>query len=173
MPFFKEGATIPEKGRGSKLSHKMQAFVDHYMVEMRADQAVILAGYKTKNVKEMAAQLLRHPLVKAEIEKRKNERREKNELTVDYVLMKLQSIVEDTEQDNPQAALRGLELLGKHLAMFKERTEISGPDGKAIEMEQRVKEDVSDFQSKLTSIATRAGKGGIAILPKPRSSSQT
>lgn len=158
----------PTKGRGSKLSAKMELFVERYMIHFSGPKAVEEAGYKTKNHSQMAKDLLNHPLVSAEIEKRKGERRVKHELTADYVLMKLQRIVEDTEGDNPQAALRGLELIGKHLGMYRDRQEISGPDGKAIEMEQKVTERATDFTQKLSRLANSAGEKVVAINGKSR-----
>ena len=164
MPFLAEDATPPTKGKGSKLSVKMRLFVDEFMVDQVGSKAVIRAGYKTDNPNRIASSLLRHPLVKAEIDKRLAERREKNEVTVDYVIQKLQTIVEDTEKGNPQAALRGLELLGKQLGMFKERTEISGPDGEAIKYE-KVREDADDFTRAIAGLAKRARPNNVVELP--------
>ena len=87
------------------------------------------------------------------------------ELTVDYVVNKLVAIVEETEAGNPNAALRGLELLAKHLGMLKEKTEISGPNGGAIEYEQKVKEDAANLESAIARLAERGGKTGLAIVP--------
>lgn len=168
MAYLAPGAEPPKRGKGSKLSAKMLRFVDEYMVDLVAAKAVLRAGYKTKNPPMMAQKLLHHPLVKAEIDKRTDAKRERNELTADYVLQKLVKIVEDTESGNPQAALRGLELLGKHLGMYKDRQEISGPDGGAIEMEQRTKEDVADFTSKLSRLIERERADGVSQFPKPR-----
>lgn len=171
MAYLKKGMEPPTKGKGSKLGYKMRAFVDEYMVDMNANAAVLRAGYKTKNKGIMAAELMSHPLVIREIEARMAERREKTELSAQYVINKLVDIVENTEANNPQAALRGLELLGKTMALFKERQEISGPDGNAIEMEQRVKEDVTDFTSRISSLAKRAGADGVVGFPKRASES--
>lgn len=166
MAYLEKGAEPPLKGKGSKLGFKMRTFVDEYMVDMNAKAAVLRAGYKTKNPDIMAMQLMSHPLIQRELEARMLERRKKTELSAQYVINKLVDIVENTESNNPQAALRGLELLGKTMALFKERQEISGPDGNAIEMEQRVKEDVADLNSKLASLAKRAGADGVVGFPK-------
>lgn len=172
MAYLQPGQEPPEKGKGSKLGPKMERFVEEYLVDLNASEAVIRAGYKTRNKNRMGAELLRHPLVKAAIDERIDARRERMELTADYVLTKLVAIVEDTERGNPQAALRGLELLGKHLGLYKDRQEISGPDGGAIEMEQRVKEDVADFTSRLSSLAKRQGTSGVVEFPKSGSDSK-
>jgi len=125
------------------------------MVDLNATQAVIRAGYKTKNPNRMGAELLVHPLVKELIEEKLQEKRERRELDESYVITKLVDIVDATERANPQAALRGLELLGKHLGLYKDRQEISGPDGEAIKMEQQTRENVQEFTNKLSRLIRR------------------
>lgn len=171
MAYLKEGAEVPTKGKGSRLGRKMERFVEEYMIDLNASEACVRAGYVTRNKNKLGAELLRHPLVLAEVEKRTAERREKKELTADYVLNKLVAIVEATDKGNPTAALRGLELLGKHLGLYRDRTEISGPNGGAIETEQRVTEDVHDFTSRIASLAKRTGTDGVSQFPKPGSDS--
>lgn len=167
MAYLTVGDSPPAKGKGSKLSAKMTKFIEEYMVDLNGSAAVVRSCYKTRNAHKMAAELLNHPLVVAEIEKRTEVRRQKTELSADYVVQKLIDIVEKTEANNPQAALRGLELLGKTIALFKERQEISGPDGTAIQMEQKVKNDAADFTSRLSRLARTAGAGAVVEFPKP------
>jgi phage terminase small subunit len=158
---------IPLTGKGSKIGAKMLRFVDEYMLDLNASQAVVRAGYKTRNKDKMATQLMQHPLVRREIAERTAQRREKMDLSAEYVINKLINIVESTDEGNPQAALRGLELLGKHLGLFKERQEISGPDGGAIEMEQKeIKQSVSDFTSKLARLTKRGEDDNVVPLRK-------
>lgn len=171
MAYLKKGAEPPLKGKGSKLGPKMAQFVEEYLVDLNASAAVIRAGYKVKvdsgNHYKVAAELMNHPLVKRELETRMEERKERNAVTADYVIHKLVSIVEDTERGNPQAALRGLELLGRHLGLYKDKQEISGPDGGAIELEKKeIKESVADFTSKLSRLASRGGTGEVVEFPK-------
>lgn len=157
MAYLRLGDEPPARGKGSKLSPKMARFVEEYLLDLNASAAVIRAGYKTRNNNRIGAELLRHPLVRKELDAHMSERRERMELNADYVLTKLVNIVENTEKGNPAAALRGLELLGKHLGLYRDRTEISGPDGGAIETEQRVKEDVHDFTARIAGLAKRTG----------------
>lgn len=167
MAYLNPNSDVPVKGKGAKLSHKMSMFVDEYMVDLNASQAVIRAGYKTNNPNRLGTELLRHPLVIKALDEKMEKRRERMEIKADYLINKLINIIEATEEDNPQAALRAIELAGKSIALWKERQEISGPDGQAIEMEQRIKEDVADFTSKLSRLAEQAGAGGVVKLPKP------
>lgn len=165
MAYLKPGQQPPKKGKGSTISPKMRLFVEEYLVDMNASAACKRAGYVTSNPHKLGTQLLQHPLVKKEISKHLDERTERLSLSADYVIQKLISIVEDTEKGNPSAALRGLELLGKHLGLYRDRQEISGPDGDAIKMEQKVKQDVSDFTSRLSRLAATGGAGTVVKLP--------
>jgi phage terminase small subunit len=166
MPYMTKDSEIPAKGKGSKLTAKMERFVEEYMIDLNASEAVVRAGYKTRNKNKMGAELLRHPLVRQKVDELKGERRDRLELTSDYVINKLVDIVEKTERGNPTAALRGLELLGKHLGLYRDKQEISGPDGGAIQTEQRVKEDVADFTSQLTRLIKRGGTDEVVEFPK-------
>lgn len=165
---YKRRGTEPRlKGKGARLCGKMPRFVDEYMIDRNGVQAARRAGYLGNNMTNTAAQLLTHPLIIEEITKRDLENREKNALSAEYVIQKLIKIVEATEKDSPSNALRGLELLGKTLALFKERQELSGPDGAAIEYEQKVKENVADFTSRIAGLAERSRENEVAKFPEP------
>lgn len=167
-------ATRARVKRGEKvttLTLKQLRFVEEFEKSMDKTDACLKAGYQTKNPGIMGDQVFNHPAVQAELDKRFERRRKRMEVKGDFLVNKLLEIIEDTQKDNPQACLRAIELAGKSIALWKERQEISGPDGKAIEMEQRVQEDVADFKGRIDSIAKRAGTGGVAQFPKPGSAS--
>lgn len=168
MAYLKRGSEIPEKGKGTKLSAKMQLFVSEYLVDLNATEAVKRAGYKTKNPKNIGAELLRHPLVKAAVDEALGKRIEQNEIKADYLINKLINIIETTESSNPQACLRAIELAGKSIALWKERQEISGPDGGAIQTEQKLKQDVESFTSSLSRLARRNSEAEVHKFPNPR-----
>lgn len=164
MTYLKIGDPLPTSGKGAKLSAKMERFIDEYLVDLNASEAILRAGYKTRNQNRLAAELLRHPLVDAEIQKRTAERRDKMELKADYLINKLINMIEkDTTRDSD--VLRAIELAGKSIALWKERQEISGPDGESIKMEQKVREDVASFTSKLSRLASTGGAAEVVRLP--------
>jgi len=165
MPYFKEGDELPLKGKGSKLSPKMNRFIEEYLIDLNPAEAIERAGYKSRYPHQLAKELLAHPLIKVKLEEALSERKSRMNLSADYVLAELMAIVEATKSDNPNSALRGLELLGKHLGLYRDRQEISGPDGGAIEMEQKVKENVADFRSRIARLAKRAGTDGATVVP--------
>ena len=168
MPFLSvtDGRIIPgNNGKGRKLTPKMVEFVDLYMIHMNATKAVELGSYKTKHPTRHAAELMQHPLIQAEIQKRLDKRSEKAEVKAEYLINKLINIIEQTEAENPNACLRAIELAGKSIALWKERQEISGPDGQAIKHEQQVKENVADFTSRISSLAKRNGTSNVLEFP--------
>lgn len=171
MAYIQPGQEIPKTGKGSRLSVKMERFVEEYLIDGNATAAVLRAGYKTNNPTKIATELTRHPLVKEKIKQATDDRRERMELSADYVITKLIDIVEKQEQGNPNAALRGLELLGKHLGLYRDKQEISGPDGGAIEVEEKkIEQDANDFTRRIASLAKRSGTGNVSEFPKSESS---
>src|SRR3546814_15335372 len=74
----------------------MERFIEEYLAdpELNGSNAVIKAGYKTPYPNRIAFQLLLHPLVSAEIDKRRLERRERMELKDDYLIAKLIEMIE-------------------------------------------------------------------------------
>lgn len=164
----------PGRGKGSKLTTRQLAFIDSYMVCGVAKDACLKAGYKTKNPTRQGTELLNHPLVKEEIQKRREKLGEKSQLTVEYLVQKLTEIIQKEQEENPNAALRAIELAGKHLGMYKDRQEISGPDGEAIRIEeQKVQEEADEFKSRIASIAKRTGTGTVLGFPKPSGKSES
>lgn len=130
----------------NSLTPLQKRFVEEYLVDFRGKDAVLRAGYRTKNPIEISKQLLKHPAILYAIDALKVERQMFTDVTKDYVLQKIVNTLEKAEdKDNHTAVLRAAELLAKHLGMFIERTEISGPDGKAIEIEKKTQEEAESF----------------------------
>lgn len=153
--------------KGKKLTPLMVSFIDAYFGEanFNAGKAMQLSNYKCKNSIAQAAELMNHPLVQEEIKRRQAIRTAKSEVSAELLIIKLMQIIEAEQDRNPQAALRAIELAGKSIALWKERQEISGPDGEAIKHEQHVKESVADFTSRISSLAQRTGTDGTNIIP--------
>lgn len=161
MAYLRVGDEVPTKGRGSRLMQKQQRFVEAYCDPQgkgfhSPTNAVLIAGYRTDNPTKLGMQLMQHPLVLKEIKDREDRRIARMELTQDYVIHKLMDLVEQTVKDGDR--IRALELLGKTLSLFKERQEISGPDGEAIKYEQKVREEADEFTRALQNLAKKADK---------------
>lgn len=141
------------------LTGKQKKFCEEYLVDLNATQAVIRAGYNTTYPNRIAFQLMENPAIRIAIDGLRAERSKSTDVTKDFVLRGIQKAIRMAEEsENLSALLRGHELLARHLGMFIERTEISGPDGEAIKMEQKVKEDVESIKNRIASLAARGRK---------------
>lgn len=164
----------------NKLTGKMLSFIDAYFgpAKLNATEAYRLSDYKITSLSKATldknvSELMANKFVRAEIERRFASRQKMSEVKAEYLINKLMQIIEAEQTDNPQAALRAIELAGKSIALWKERQEISGPDGEAIKHEQHVKESVEDFTNKLQSLSRRTpgpdaggGEGKVVSFPK-------
>ncbi len=65
------------------------SFVDEYVITPVASEAVTAAGYKTKNPRQKAWELMRVPLVAAAIAQKRQERMDRTMITQDRVLYEL------------------------------------------------------------------------------------
>lgn len=164
MAYLRKSDGVPDKGKGARLSPKMKAFIEEYLISKNASDAVIKAGYKTSNPAQLAAELRNHPLVSEELAKREAEVQDEREIERDYLLNKLVEVIENT-QEKTSDKLRAIELAGKAIALWRERQEISGPDGDAIKMEQKTQQNVADFKSKLSRLSKRAGTDNVVKFP--------
>ncbi|WP_180155220.1 terminase small subunit [Acinetobacter sp. YH12045] len=148
----------------ANLTPKQQRFVEEYLIDLNATQAAIRAGYSEKTAKSIGQENLTKPDIQKAIEEAQNKRAERTEITQDYVLSNIQKVIERCmQQEAVQArdgspllvqgpegdlaclfefketgALRGLELLGKHLGMFKDKIEHSGDPNNPINMSLKV-----------------------------------
>lgn len=76
----------------AKLTPKQQRFADEYLVDLNGKQAAIRAGYSEKTAEAQASRLLSNAKVQHYIQKRKQDRVERTEITQDMVLYELASI---------------------------------------------------------------------------------
>lgn len=112
-------------GRVPKLTERQKRFVDEYLVSLNATDAARKAGYSVKNADRIGPELLGKPWVYAAIQAKIKERRERTEITQDYVLKQLKEIADMPAADYSESWLkyankiRALELLGKHVGAFE------------------------------------------------------
>lgn len=151
-----------------KLSEKQRKFCDEYIIDFNATQAVLRAGYDTKYPNRMGREFLEHPGIRAVLHHLTTERAKEVLIKPDYVINKITKTIERAESDNNHSAvLRGCELLARHLGMFIERQEISGPDGGAIKYE-KVREAADAFTSAISGLIERSGKGEVPLIVERR-----
>lgn len=133
----------------TNLTAKQQRFVDEYLIDLNATQAAIRAGYSKKTAAVIGAQNLIKLNIQKAIQEAQNRRSERTEITQEYVLDNIKKVIDRcmqqeaifTRDGSPliienadgdlvpafmfkeSGALKGLELLGKHLGMFKDKIE--------------------------------------------------
>ena len=148
----------------ANLTPKQQRFVEEYLIDLNATQAAIRSGYSEKTARDIGCENLAKPNIAKAIEEARNKLSERTEITQDYVLTNIQKVIERCMQheavqardgspllvQGPEGdlaclfefketgALKGLELLGKHLGMFKDKIEHSGPNGGPIDLNLKV-----------------------------------
>lgn len=109
-----------------KLTPRQEVFVKEYLVDLNAKNAATKAGYSKKTANAQGCQLLDNPKVKAQIDKEMGKRAARVEISQDYVLQSIKDTIEAARQTGKDhgSVLKGLELLGKHLAMWTDKKEV-------------------------------------------------
>lgn len=112
------------------MTPKQKLFVKEYLVDLNATRAAIAAGYSEKTAYSQGQRLLKHAEVAQKIAANAQKLTEKLEITTDYVLNGIKAVVERSIQEGEEydafAALKGYELLGKYRKLFTDRVEHSG-----------------------------------------------
>ena len=119
----------------ANLTPKQQRFVDEYLIDLNATQAAIRAGYSEKTAKSIGQENLTKPDIQKAIEEAKNQVSKRTELTVDMVVNGLLKEAQDYAEGSTQSArVSAWAHLGKHLGMFTEKVQHSGPDGGPVQV---------------------------------------
>jgi hypothetical protein len=150
MPKAKQSAS------SEGLTPKEQMFIAEYLIDGNGTRAALAAGYVASNARKSASEALKRPRVQAALKAAKAKLLNKLELSAAKVLEDIERISNKAERAREfSAALKGKELLGKHLALFTERHELTGKNGGPIETKRSAAEFTDD---ELALIA--AGKAG-------------
>ena len=127
-----------------ELTAKQAAFVKEYLIDLNATQAAIRAGYSAKTAQEQSSRLLSNAIIRENVQKAMDERSETVGLTAADVLRDINAVKADAMRKtydkegnevmaNHTAALKALELQGKHLKMFTDKIETTGANGGPID----------------------------------------
>lgn len=153
----------------TKLTDRQAIFCKEYLIDLNATQSAIRAGYSEDSARQLGSDTLSKVYIQAEIQKLMTERSKKVEITAEYVINGIKSVIERCNQEeqvydkngNPTGeyvfkeagALRGYELLGKHLKLFRDQIDIKVQHSGTVEGYQ----DMDDFEY-LQHIKNRLGK---------------
>lgn len=99
------------------LTRKKQLFVESYLANPNATEAAKKAGYSEKTAYSSGQRLLKDVEVRELVDKRISDAI----ITADEILTGVKEIALNSERDSDR--LKGYELLGKHLAMWTDRSE--------------------------------------------------
>lgn len=114
------------------LSLKHQAFVDEYLKDRNATQAVIRAGYSANGARATGNRLLTDPDINTAIAARAEKASAVADVSVAWVLREAKATYQDAKAAGQYAAAtKCLELVGRHLAMFTDNHRVT------IDPEQR------------------------------------
>jgi phage terminase small subunit len=121
------------------LNTKQDMFCREYIVDLNGTTAAIRAGYSQDTAAEQACRLLRDVRIKARVNQLLSERTKRVEISSDYVLGGIVEVIERCKQAEPVrdrdgtptgeykfesgSALKGYELLAKHLKLLTDRVE--------------------------------------------------
>lgn len=112
------------------LTDKQQRFVDEYLIDLNATQAAIRAGYSEKTAKEIGSENLTKPNIAKAIQEAQSRLSNKAQVTVEMVVQGLLKEAQDYAEGSTQSArVSAWAHLGKHLGMFKDKVEHTGPNG--------------------------------------------
>lgn len=135
------------------LNAKQQRFVAEYLIDLNATAAYKRAGYiaKGNSAEVNASRLLSNAQVAKTVQEAMDKRSGDLGIDAKYVLMTIKATIERCSQAEPvmrdgsatgeykfdaTAVLKGAELLGKHLKMFTDKTELTGPNGSPVQIER-------------------------------------
>jgi len=115
------------------LTANQREFARQYLVDLNAAQAAQRAGYSTRSARQVGHELLKDERVQALMADEMGRRAARVQDSMDEVLRDLRRLGQKAESlCEFTAAIKAIELRGKHLGMFKDRLEHSGPEGGPI-----------------------------------------
>lgn len=127
-----------------KLTGLQKLFVEEYLIDLNAKQACIRSGYSKETAASSGWKNVNNPIVIKAIQDGMNNRVKKIQRTAQDVLNGIFAVHADatqlitnksghTSMLDRTAALKALELEGKHRKMFTDKIELTGQDGGAID----------------------------------------
>ncbi len=125
----------PPFSQSRTMNARQARFVAEYLIDLNATRAAVRAGYSAKTAYSIGEENLKKPEIAAAVALATEAMAERTELSQDWVVARLRQVAErcmqaerigesDTYKFDSAGANRALELLGKHMGMFKDRLDI-------------------------------------------------
>lgn len=118
------------------LTDRQRNFVNEYMKDMNASAAYLRAGYQCTEeaARRAGSRLLSNVDIQDEIGRRTDKMQEESGMSVQWVLEKYKKIIERNEDVDPAVAKGALDSVAKHYGMFKDKVEVTGAGGGALQV---------------------------------------
>ena len=153
-------------GNGTRpLTPKAELFASEFLVDMNGTQAAIRAGYSPKRADQMAYELLRKPEIINSINKRRNELRERLEITQEAIVQGLYEIATDVKQPGSSRvpAYMGI---AKILGFIVDKRDITGSIEHVLPQRSNMTiEELREAVATLKALEAKAIEGEYRELP--------
>ena len=115
---------------GKKLTSKQDKFCLELLKDFNASQAALRAGYSKINYGHIGWELLQKTTIQEKLQELTAKQAEKAEITVEWVIQELKQLYTRcqsslTSKGAIAGATKQLELLGKHIGMWIDRSELT------------------------------------------------
>jgi phage terminase small subunit len=115
----------------AKVTPKQERFCQEYLVDLNATQAAIRSGYSHDSAASIGHENLRKPEIQKRLKELQINQKDLTLVTQEFVITRLVQLVDTCMSNsyskwNPSAAVKALELLGKHQGMFLPAEVIKG-----------------------------------------------
>ena len=156
----KSEAQEEDRKQEKKLTEKEKAFCQEYLKDFNGTQSAIRAGYSENSAKEIAYENLTKHHIAQYLQQLIDKRAEKTELSAKWVLDNLVKVADRCLQQEPvldskgfptgeykfnsMGANKALELIGKHLGLFKEMSDKEPDQGFSLVILGDVPKKVDD-----------------------------
>jgi hypothetical protein len=133
-----------------KLNKRQLAYCYWRARDCSMEEAMIKAGYRCKGVsaRNVGVKLEKNAYIVEQIEKERLTIFDSSKITTEYVLEGLNNLAQNAVKEDTR--VRAFELLGKYLAMFKDKLQVSGN----ITYTPEEQSEISAIKNRMVAITT-------------------